>query len=184
MFIWCVRGVYPATLPIFEAMKTLLVIRHAKSSWDHAGLKDIDRPLNERGLRDAPLMAARTAKAFPDMQRLVSSPAVRALSTARYFQAAWKPGQADLLVDPDIYEAGTDTLLGVIRSFPDWIHTVALFGHNPGFSQLVTHLGGTSIDMPTCCVAQLELEMADWKLADPQLSRLVNVDYPKKFPIP
>ncbi len=165
-------------------MKTLLVIRHAKSSWDHPGLKDIDRPLNERGLRDAPVMAARTAKAFPDMQRLVSSPAVRALSTARYFQAAWKPGQAELLVDPDIYEACTDTLLGIIRSFPDWIHTVALFGHNPGFSQLVAHLGCTPIDMPTCCVAQLELETVDWKLADPQLARLVNVDYPKKFPIP
>ncbi|MBL7943848.1 MAG: histidine phosphatase family protein [Flavobacteriales bacterium] len=160
-------------------MKTLLLVRHAKSSHDHPGLSDFDRPLNERGKRDAPLMADRTAALVTGVSLLVSSPALRALTTARAFHKAW--GNAATLVENNrIYEADPDTLLSIVQALDDRHDQVALFGHNPGFSQLASYLCSQQIEMVTCCVVHIALETDTWKAADPQLARLMAVDYPKR----
>lgn len=162
-------------------MKNLIVIRHAKSSWDHPGLADFDRPLNKRGLRDAPFMGGvlKFRDALPD--RIVSSPAVRAAETARLIatQVGYDPGAIDFR--PGLYLPEPAVVMELIRGLDDAWGCVYLIGHNPGFTRLVDKLAQGAIgDLPTCGMAAMEFGVESWAHVMAGAGRLAWLDYPKR----
>lgn len=123
-----------------EWMKTLILVRHGKSSWDHPGLADFDRPLAQRGLRDAPRMARRLRRAGARPDVIISSPAARANATAEIFADELALGDDRLIREPAIYAASWQELLDLVQGLHDSWQTVMLVGHNPGFTQLAAQL--------------------------------------------
>lgn len=170
-------------------MKFLTLIRHAKSSWDDAALPDHDRPLNERGLRAAPVVGRFLARTYfgangtpallPAPDRLISSTARRAVQTAELMAAEFKAGVPSL--ERRLYLAEAKAMLQVVRGFQDvWRH-VMIFGHNPGISEFADRLlkrGGLE-EMPTCAVALIELPADRWADADWGEGRLIGYVTPK-----
>ena len=146
-------------------MKTLLVLRHAKSSWDQAGLDDHARPLNSRGERDAPRMGRliRAEGLTPDL--IISSDAARARATAEAMAAAADyPGT--ILLEPRLYHATSAEILNVLRTTIDEdVARVMIVGHNPGLEELVARLTSVRETLPTAALAQIELEIDDWSEA-------------------
>lgn len=162
-------------------MKTLLLIRHAKSSWDNPGLRDINRPLNERGLHDAPKMGQmiRSLGIKPDL--LVSSPAKRALTTAQFFAAAFGIPDEAIVVNPDIYEAHPTEIMRIISGLPNDAQTVMLFGHNPTFTDVANRFTEDFIDnVPTCGVVHIVSNAPDWKAFSEINSRIKACYFPKE----
>lgn len=129
-------------------MKTVILMRHAKSSWDHPALKDLERPLNARGERDAPLMGSHfsTWGLTPDL--LISSPAVRARETAIRVARALPYPEENIRIAPALYEQGVAGILSVIHALPETLQSVCLLGHNPDISETVGLLGGGACDPP------------------------------------
>ena len=160
-------------------MLTLSLVRHAKSSWDTPDLPDFERPLNERGRRDAPQMAQRLREAGLRPDRLLSSPALRAISTARIFADTLGLALDDIQLDSRIYDASVATLLEVVRGCGSGATHLMMFGHNPGFSDLVGLLAEPFEEMPTCAVAVLELDARRWSAVSPRCGRLCQYLYPK-----
>ncbi|MEM1325814.1 MAG: histidine phosphatase family protein [Bacteroidota bacterium] len=161
-------------------MKTLICIRHAKSSWDNASLRDIDRPLNKRGLRDAPRMAQflKDKGIVPDM--IVTSPAKRAFSTATFFKEMWNLDKEDMEIDENIYEATESDIWEIVRQLPDEANTALLFGHNPTFTYFANHFSEDIIsNVPTCGICQIESTTRKWSKLDTDNSELVAFYYPK-----
>jgi phosphohistidine phosphatase len=148
-------------------MRTLSIVRHAKSDWNDATLTDAERPLNPRGERDAPTMGKRLAgeEFRPDM--VVSSPAVRAMQTATVLcQELGYPLDAIVQVEA-IYEASLGTLQSVVESLPDQATHVMLVGHNPGFEALCNYIDPDQpLNMTTCNVAQFVLDIEAWSEFD------------------
>jgi phosphohistidine phosphatase len=142
-------------------MKTLLLLRHAKSSRDSPSLQDFDRPLNERGKKDAPLIGKYTRKQKIQADLAVSSPAERARQTAELVlkSAGLK---VELRFDKRIYEASLRRLLNVISQVEDTVNTVIMVGHNPGFEELFEALTGEARDLPTASLACIELHVENW----------------------
>ena len=162
-------------------MKTLTLIRHAKSNWDNPALDDVDRPLNPRGKRDAPVMGKRLADRKLDLELIVSSPAKRALTTARVIAKALAYDKEKIRTDPSVYQAEVEDLLRVIRGLPAEVDRAALVGHNPGFTDLANALTGGHIEnVPTCGMVHLELMADTWVPADRGAAVLVFFDFPKK----
>lgn len=146
-------------------MKTLILARHAKSSWDDPALPDEERPLNPRGLREAPAMGARLREHGAAPDAILSSPAVRALSTARLLAAELAGPAGDeqrVITEPRLYAASPDELLGVIRGLDDGLDCVLLVGHNPGFAALAARLDPSISHMPTGAIAEFRLPEDDW----------------------
>ena len=143
-------------------MKTLLVLRHAKSSWDDPALDDHARPLSKRGQRDAPRMGelVRQYALTPDV--VISSDALRARLTAEAVaEAARYPGE--ILLDPHLYMAGPADILSLLPRVQENAKTVMIVGHNPGLEQLVEQLTGTRQDLPTAALAQIGLPIDQWR---------------------
>lgn len=142
-------------------MKTLYLLRHAKSSWDDASLKDFDRPLNNRGQKTAPKMGAfmRKQKIKPDI--VISSPAVRASQTTELLREA-AGLTAALRFEAEIYEATSQRLLTIVQGIDDQMNSAILVGHNPGFEELLAALTGESKRMPTAALACIELDVPRW----------------------
>jgi len=162
-------------------MRSLTLVRHAKSSWDNAALADFDRPLNERGRRDAPLMAQRFAHSAESPLQLVSSPALRAASTAALFAEALNIAAADIGYEADIYEADVATLMHIVRSLDDAVPNAVLFGHNPGFTDLCHALARCDFnELPTCAVARIDFDVDHWREVAPGRGRLVAYSFPKE----
>jgi phosphohistidine phosphatase len=161
-------------------LKILILVRHAKSSWKDASLADRDRPLNKRGKRDAPEMGRRLAArgAAPDL--IVSSPAARALATARIIaEAVGYPVDA-IREDERLYLASPAELLEAIRDLDDGYDRVFLFGHNPGLTELVNELSEPAVDnVPTCGLVELRLAAERWADVSPDTVRRVSFDTPK-----
>lgn len=162
--------------------RTLYLVRHAKSDWAYEGLADIDRPLNERGYRDAPVMAARLAKLGHEPERIVSSPAVRALSTALIFARQLDYDAGKLVLEPKLYEASPQAFLNVIAGQPDTVQKLMVFAHNPTLTDVASDLGRTAIsNVPTTGVVCLRLEGATWAEAVRSRGVLELFEYPKKY---
>lgn len=143
-------------------MKTLLVLRHAKSSWNEPALDDHERPLNKRGRRDAPRMGEllRESGLMPDV--VISSDAVRARLTAEAMaEAAHYTGE--ILLDQQLYLAGPDDILSLLRRVRQNAETVMIVGHNPGLEELVEQLTGEWHDLPTAALAQIVLPIDRWR---------------------
>lgn len=160
-------------------MKQLIIVRHAKSDWGNPNLRDFDRPLNKRGKTNAPEMAHRLVKKQIKPQLIVSSPALRAITTAKFFADTWQMPLAEILEESKIYEANVDTLLKVINNFDNNYDQIAMFGHNPGFTDLLNYLNGQIYEMPTCSVAILEFPFEDWAMISEGTAKVVLFDYPK-----
>lgn len=162
-------------------MKTLYLCRHAKSSWADAGMDDFDRPLNERGLLNAPFMAAIFKQRGEPVQLIVSSPAVRALSTARYFANALGMAGGAFVEERSIYLAERHTLSTIVGQLPNNTDRVMVFGHNPGLTELTNHLSDASIDnLPTCGIVRIDFGVEDWKHIIKGSGTLVWFDHPKR----
>ncbi len=162
-------------------MKSLLVLRHAKSSWNDPTLKDHDRPLNKRGKRDAPRMGDLLAdeQLLPDL--IVSSTAARARTTADTV-AASADYTGDVLYTEDLYHAGFGQFVRVLSALDDRYERVMVVAHNPGIEDLVERLGRRYARMPTAALAWIELDVASWAdLGDDTVGRLVSVWRPKEL---
>jgi phosphohistidine phosphatase len=161
-------------------MKTLLVIRHAKSSWDNINSPDIDRPLNERGKKDAPAMAKRVINAGIRVDRLISSPARRARHTAELFAREFDVSESDIVILAELYHAQPAAFQQVIAGLDDDDNAVALFSHNPGITAFVNTLTSVRLDnMPTCAVFAIKSGAPTWEeffLGDREF---LFFDYPK-----
>lgn len=161
--------------------KTLYLVRHAKSSWKDSSLDDADRPLNKRGMRDAPEMGKRLARAGVRPDLITSSPAVRALTTAQGIAGELGIKKSKIDINEDIYTFNAEGLLEAIRGLDDKQNTVMLVGHNPATTILLNELSGADIDnVPTCGVARLEMNTDSWAQVKSGSAELVSFDYPKK----
>jgi|KBSSwiStaDraftv2_1062776.scaffolds.fasta_scaffold16839_1 phosphohistidine phosphatase len=159
-------------------MKTLYVLRHAKSSWDNAELADFDRPLNDRGESTAPFMGEFMAANGFEPEVIVSSPAVRARRTAQLAkEGANMP--AEIIYDDRIYEASPRTLQTVAASIDDRFDSAMLVGHNPGMEGFVRLLTGRSEEMPTAALAVIDLDIERWAEIDTGLGALRRLIRPK-----
>lgn len=161
-------------------MKKLILIRHAKSDWNSDAKTDFERPLNKRGHKDASEMAERLLNKHLIPQLLVSSPAVRAYTTAKYFAEAFNIDKKLIKTELEIYEASPSTLLKVINDLDNKYDFVALFGHNPGITNLAISLCDTNVyDMPTCGLILIEFPFDDWKLISKNTGEEKLYDFPK-----
>lgn len=163
-------------------MKTLLILRHAKSSWDDPALPDHDRPLTERGKKDAKRVGRLLQEhgRVPDL--IVSSTARRASKTAsKVAKACGYDGEME--IDGRLYEAHFSQFLAVLREVSDQHGTVLVVGHNPGLAEFVRHLTGQPEPMPTASLAEVSLNIDRWQdLSIPPGGRLVRVWRPKEQP--
>ena len=143
-------------------MKTLLVLRHAKSSWNDPALDDHERPLNKRGRRDAPRMGelVREYGLIPDV--IISSDAVRARLTAEAVAEAARYA-GEILLDPRLYLACPADILSLLTTVRENAETVMIVGHNPGLETLVEQLTGERQDLPTAALAQIGLPIDQWR---------------------
>jgi phosphohistidine phosphatase len=162
-------------------MKTLLLIRHAKSSWDNLQLSDFERPLNDRGKKDAPLMAKRVKERKIKIERFISSPAKRAKKTAAIFMEEYGMEQKDLVLLPSLYEASVKNFYDAVENVNDKDDAVALFSHNPGITDFVNALTEENIDnMPTCGVFAIKIKTKKWPDFKKAEKEFLFFDYPKK----
>ena len=161
-------------------MKTLYLIRHAKSSWDDMALADEDRPLNSRGRRDAPKVGERLAKrrAKPDL--ILSSPATRAVMTAEIIAKELDYKRSNIVLDDRLYAVSADDLLDVIRQLDDKAERVMLIGHNPELTELAHRLSSKITHLPTCAVAEFTFDAKSWTRIGKDKPIKVAFEYPKQ----
>ncbi|MGX5695651.1 SixA phosphatase family protein [Agromyces soli] len=157
-------------------MKTLLLARHAKSDWGLPGLADHDRPLNDRGFRDAPAMAHRLVDEGVQLDLVVTSTATRARTTAAEYAAAFG---VDLVEEPLLYAASSGAILAIAAAQPGEAERVMLVGHNPGMSDAVAELTSEFVDLPTCAVAECLVDVGSWAELIEGSGRLVRVRTPR-----
>ncbi len=164
-------------------LRTLLLLRHAKSSWKRLGLTDHDRPLNKRGRKDAPRLGRFVDEAgvVPDM--VISSTALRAAQTAELAVVEWGGDPVAVWYSEAIYQADDDGLLAVLAALPHDVSRVMIIGHNPSLEELVTRLTGRSESMPTCSLAIIALHVDHWSdMAWTPAGDLLHIWRPKENP--
>jgi phosphohistidine phosphatase len=164
-------------------MKTLLLIRHAKSSWADFEQKDFDRPLNERGKKDAPFMAKKIRKEKDiDLDAIISSPAKRAFSTANHFAKEFDVKKKHIIQVPELYEPTIEAFYNTVATLDDEYRNVALFSHNPGITAFANQLTNVHVDdMPTCSVFALYISHDEWKNFKTADKEFWFFDYPKNI---
>ena len=162
-----------------KAAKTLYLVRHAKSSWSHPDLSDFDRPLNKRGLHDAPEMGRRLKARHTIPELIICSPAQRAIATLEHM----KLGVEEVVFDECVYGASPAELLNIIQSIRNRYPSAMLIGHNPAITLLAGRLSGRPIEnMPTCSIVTIGLDSDLWSKAGACTAKLLDFDYPKKQP--
>lgn len=161
-------------------MKRVILVRHAKSDWS-VDSDDFDRPLNERGKRDAPMMAARLQKRKIPIDAFVSSPAKRALRTAKIFAESLDIEKDDIILKRELYLAPPETFYAVIGKMDDKMNTIAVFSHNNGITDFANSLGVARIDnMPTCSIFAFSVDTDSWSEFRKAKKEFLFFDYPKK----
>jgi phosphohistidine phosphatase len=164
-------------------MKTLYLIRHAKSSWDDLDLTDLERPLNDRGKKDAPRMGKRLKEKniFPDL--MLTSPAKRAYETCKLIAKTLGHSEEKIKTDKRLYHASEDQLLKVIQEIQnlnDDEEVVFIFGHNPGLTEFANSLLNQTIDnIPTCGVIGCEVRVKHWNETTFGSGEMMFFDFPK-----
>jgi phosphohistidine phosphatase len=162
-------------------MKTLLILRHAKSSWKHDELSDHDRPLNPRGERDAPNVGKRLRNEGLVPDAILSSTAKRARQTAE--AVAEESGfEGELQLSGELYGGGPEAYLEAIRSLPGLVDCALVVGHNPDLEELVEILTGESVRLPTAALAHMKLDIQDWQDLEEQ-GKLANLWTPREHPL-
>jgi phosphohistidine phosphatase len=165
-------------------MKTLYLLRHAKSSWDDPELSDLERPLNKRGQRDAPLMGKRLADQKIKLDAILTSPAQRTVETALHIARGLKIPKREIRMSEHLYPGTIGDLLLAIRSCPDKIENLLVIGHNPAITELVNLLGnfesGAEIEsLPTCGIVAFEFSCSAWQKIKKRKGQMLFFDYPK-----
>jgi phosphohistidine phosphatase len=159
-------------------MKTLYLLRHAKSSWDNSALSDFDRPLNDRGLKTAPFMGEVMAGRGYVPSVVVSSPAMRAKTTAELVTRSGDLRE-QIILDDRIYEASPNTLRTVVSELDDTNASVLVVGHNPGMEGFIRYLTGSLEPMPTAALAVIELDIDTWAQITSDAGTLGEIIRPK-----
>ncbi len=161
-------------------MKTLLLIRHAKSGWDGPSVSDFDRALTERGKSDAKMMAKRIIDQSFDIDSFVSSPAKRAKKTAKIFMKEFKKNEEEILLIPELYKGSVSNFYTTIENLADTKNVIAVFAHNPGITEFVNSLQCSPVyNMPTCAVFALKIKTEYWKEFREAEKEFLFFDYSK-----
>lgn len=161
-------------------MKNLFLIRHAKSSWENLNLKDFDRPLNNRGHRDAEDMANRLKNQNITFDKILSSPANRAQTTAKYFLNILEIEEKKFDLVADIYDAYESDILKLIQNTSSSVNNLAIFGHNPTFTILANEFADQYImNVPTCGIISLSFDTELWSDFIEAPRKLLFFDFPK-----
>lgn len=162
-------------------MKTLILLRHAKSSWDDPELQDADRPLNKRGKRDAAALGERLAARSLAPDIVAVSPARRARATIEPLRARALAAGARIVEDERLYAASASAILSVVQGLDDASDRAMIVGHNPGLTDFANRFAACSIDnIPTCGIVAIDYDAASWAQAGAAPGRLVVFDAPKK----
>ena len=162
-------------------MKTLYLLRHAKSSWSSPSLDDFDRPLNKRGIRSAPFMGEILLKKNISPELIISSPALRAITTAKIIAEKLKYSFSNIRKDKKIYQASTLDLLNVIKQTNNKLKFLMLVGHNPGMTDIINLISDKRLDnLPTAGIVCLKKEADSWEEIDDKWS-FEFIEYPKKY---
>jgi phosphohistidine phosphatase len=162
-------------------LKTLHLLRHAKSDWDNPGLADDERPLNARGKRDSKRLAQHLQKHPIQVDMVFCSPARRAKQTLKPIQPVLG---VKVTEEPDLYGASSEELLKLVRRTPGKLHAILLIGHNPGFEELARGLvppEQAPEGLPTCTLATITFDAADWKAVGPGKGTLAALLTPAAF---
>lgn len=160
-------------------MKWLYLIRHAKASWEHPEIPDYERPLTERGEQDAKHMGHWLKQHDVHPDAIISSPAVRALATAKIMAKKVKFPSKNIIIDPEIYEAGVEELIAVIRNLDDQANKILFFGHNPSLLWLANFLCDDHLaNIPTCGIYCIEFDTLHWHDFVESENKLVFFEYP------
>ncbi len=139
------------------------MVRHAKSSWKHDVI-DHQRPLKRRGKRDGKMISAYVKEKLVPPEKIISSDAVRALSTALYFKKAFDIEDVDFMTNNSLYDFSGRNVIDIIKNLNDGLERVMIVGHNHAFTSIANMLGNTYIDnVPTCGFVQLEFDVSSWK---------------------
>jgi phosphohistidine phosphatase len=166
-------------------MKTLYLVRHAKSSWDDLELSDFDRPLNKRGQKDAPQMGKRLKERQVTPDVMLSSAANRALTTCKEIATVLGFPQEKIKTDKRLYHADEEQILKVLSEVKDSPRdseeVVMIFGHNPGLTEFANSLlNETIMNIPTCGVVHGTLNIEHWKDIQFGCGEILHFDFPKK----
>ena len=163
-------------------LRNICFVRHAKSSWDDISLADFDRPLSNRGERDAPFMASKMIELHNIPDLVVTSPALRARTTARIFADAADLTSDAFITDERLYEASVQDIIRVVQDQEDRFQSIFVVGHNPGMTVLANSFAGVDIDnVPTCGVVQAKSMVKSWSDWTPETSAFVGFYYPKQY---
>lgn len=160
-------------------MKKLYMIRHAKSSWSDITLDDFDRGLNKRGKESVKLMGSRLKERGVTPDIIISSPALRAKTTAEVIAKKIGYGKNTVFKD-EIYEAEPETLHRILTQIDDKYNSAFLFGHNPGFNMLAEEYVGFEENIPTCGIVEIAFNCDSWENIGRDNAKLISFDYPKK----
>lgn len=163
-------------------MKKLLLVRHAKSSWDYPGLTDFERPLNKRGHHDAPMMGKilKEKNIIPDL--IISSPASRAITTARYLAENMDFPLKNINTDERLYEAGPSDITNVISEVDKSVNSLMIVSHNPGLTEVADNLTGKVIEnIVTSAIFSIDFNTDSWKNISKKNARIGFYEYPKKY---
>ncbi len=162
-------------------MKTLLLMRHAKSSWDHPNLSDHDRPLNQRGERDAPKMGAWLTEMDVIPEKIICSTAKRARQTVDLLIANC-PFEGEIIYTREMYHGDVEDFLYEIGKLPDGLNTVMLVGHNPGMEYALDDFCGAMESMPTAAIAHIQFDVDRWNaIGEDGEGVLANIWRPKEI---
>lgn len=162
-------------------MKTLFLLRHAKSSWDEPELRDFERPLAERGINDIKKMGIRFREQGREVQCVISSPAVRAKTTAMLFAREIGFPRDEIVANPELYFAGTSMFLKAASLLDEHFDSAMLVGHNPAITEFVNEMGNDYIEnIPTSGLVELSLPIEHWSDIDYGIGELIDFDFPKR----
>ena len=158
-------------------MKTLYLVRHAKSSWEH-DVEDHERPLKERGESDGLLVSRKASAEIEAPQKIISSDATRALNTAKFFKEAWNIDEAHFETEHNLYDFSGQNVIHVIKSLDNQLDRVMIVGHNHAFTSVANMLGNRHIEnVPTCGFVMLEFDENNWN--DITTGRTVKTIFPR-----
>lgn len=161
-------------------MKTLILVRHAKSDWGDPLLRDFDRPLNERGKKDAPKMAERLLERKMKIDAFISSPAKRAAKTATLIAEAFGKKKEKIRFEEKLYLAAADVFRKLVSELDDELDTVAIFSHNDGITDYANMLCSVRVDnIPTCGIYAVKADIKSWKDFNEAEKKFLFFDYPK-----
>ena len=169
------------TVFFMKQTRVLHIVRHAKSAWDYSDVADIDRSLKPRGIRNAYELSRKLKLNNLIPQKIISSPADRALHTAVIFAGVFGYPLGDLEISSILYESSLEKIIDLIRNTDDGYKSLMVFGHNPDITDLVNHYIISSVDnVPTCGVVTLKFSTASWKTIGRKNFETHIINFPNK----